>query len=159
MECDESPVQTVRSQHPPRRAVDRLRRDALAHRGDGGQLGFQDRLVQPPDFGAGPSQECHAGHVAGVAVPHRRPYLSIVTHCRLRVLEVGLACGKAERRPEATMVSKAGFSAPSLRMRYSISAARSISLTPGADQRQGLGERLGIGEDRAADQRRSPRAT
>src|ERR1035438_10026587 len=49
----------------------------------------------------------------------------------IRRAAVGCACGRAERVPAATMVSKLGFSAPRRRMRYSSSAARSRSLTPG----------------------------
>ncbi len=43
----------------------------------------------------------------------------------------GRACGSAPRGPDATMVSNEGPLAPKRRIRYSISAASSISRTPG----------------------------
>ncbi len=57
--------------------------------------------------------------------------MSTTTSPASRRAAVGWACGSAERAPPATMVSKLGFSAPSRRMRYSSSAARSGSFMPG----------------------------
>ena len=55
---------------------------------------------------------------------------------------MGRACGRAARGPKATIVSKEGPLAPRFFIWYSISAAISLSRTPGLQQFQRAFERL-----------------
>ena len=152
-------VQAEACEHAARGSIHADRSDARAHRVDGGELRLQHRTVHAFHFGAGRAHREHAGHVAGVAVLKR----AHIDHHQVAGCQAGRAwaargAARSGRR-SPRWFRKLGFSAPRRRMRYSSSAARSLSLHAGLDARNGLLERAGVGLHAAPDERQFSRPT
>src|SRR5471030_784247 len=78
------------------------------------------------------------------------PISTTTSSPRFRGAAVGWSCGRAERRPPATMVSKLGFSAPRRRMVFQF-LRQVLFLHARADALDGQFKCPRIGFDRAED--------